>query len=217
MSSAAYPQPEPVGAVVGVRDASLREARAGVVFSLCMVAALVVVSPHLNVLAVLATGEVVTSVYAAGRAVLTFRGRLDDAEPLARDDRLLRRLLRCDRRLPVRLLAAQAPTEARRGAAPAAGRRRGARPPAAASRRRGRILLMPALFVGAAWLLSAFEHAPFAWGLCVGATLFGTGVASGLVDLWAVRRWERQNGRVLTSLLLGDGDVFYVERGVPAA
>ena len=79
------------------------------------------------------------------------------------------------------------------------------------------ILLMPALFVGAAWLLSAFEHAPFAWGLCVGATLFGTGVASGLVDLWAVRRWERQNGRVLTSLLLGDGDVFYVERGVPAA
>jgi hypothetical protein len=82
MSSAAYPQPEPVGAVVGVRDASLREARAGVVFSLCMVAALVVVSPHLTVLAVLATGEVVTSVYAAGRAVLTFRGRLDDAEPL---------------------------------------------------------------------------------------------------------------------------------------
>jgi hypothetical protein len=37
-----------------------------------------------------------------------------------------------------------------------------------------------------------------------------------LVELWSVRRWERRNGRVLTSLLLGDGDVFYVERDASA-
>jgi hypothetical protein len=89
------------------------------------------------------------------------------------------------------------------------------------SRRRGRAVtlavLTPAVLLGAAWLSSTTEHAPFAWGLLVAATAFGTGFAAEAVELWAVRRWERRNGRVLTSLLLGDGDVFYVERGAPAA
>jgi hypothetical protein len=97
-------------------------------------------------------------------------------------------------------------------------------PPAAVEVRRRRrrggawtiVLRAPAL-VGAAWLLSAIDHSPFAWGLLGAATLLGTSLVPALVELWTVRRWERRNGRVLTSLLLGDGDVFYVERGAPAA
>ena len=88
------------------------------------------------------------------------------------------------------------------------------------SRRRGGavrfVVLGPAVLLGAAWLASAMERAPFAWGLLSAATLVGTGLAGDLVELWTVRRWERRNGRVLTSLLLGDGDVFYVERGTRA-
>jgi hypothetical protein len=79
MSSAAYGQSEPV---VGVRADSLREARAGLVLSLFLVAVLAATHPHLSVLAVFATFELVTIVYAAVRAVRTFRDRLDDAEPL---------------------------------------------------------------------------------------------------------------------------------------
>jgi hypothetical protein len=48
------------------------------------------------------------------------------------------------------------------------------------------------------------------------ATLVGTALAAEVVEFWVVRRWERRYGRVLTSLLLGDGDVFYVERSAPA-
>jgi hypothetical protein len=98
-------------------------------------------------------------------------------------------------------------------------------PPAAVEVRRGRrrggawtfVLLAPAFLLGAGWLSSALEHSPFAWGLLGAATLVGTSLAAEVVELWTVRRWERRNGRVLTSLLLGDGDVFYVERGAPAA
>ena len=89
------------------------------------------------------------------------------------------------------------------------------------SRRRGRavtrVLLAPALLLGGAWLTSAVEHTPFAWGLLATATLVGTGFAADIVELWTMRSWERRNGRVLTSLLLGEGDVFYVERGASAA
>jgi hypothetical protein len=84
MSSAARPQPESeqVEAVVSVRGDSLREARIGLVMSLCLLTALVAVHPRWSVLAVFATGELVSTVYAAIRAVFTFRDRLDEAEPL---------------------------------------------------------------------------------------------------------------------------------------
>jgi hypothetical protein len=88
-------------------------------------------------------------------------------------------------------------------------------------RRRGtavtRVLLAPALLLGGAWLTSAVDHAPFAWGLLATATLIGTGFAADLVELRTIRRWELRNGRVLTSLLLGEGEVFYVERGAHTA
>jgi hypothetical protein len=80
-----------------------------------------------------------------------------------------------------------------------------------------RILLAPALLLGGAWLTSAADHAPFAWGLLGTATLIGTSFAAGLVEFWTIRSWERRNGRILTSLLLGEGEVFYVERGAHAA
>jgi hypothetical protein len=82
MSSAASPQPEPVDAVVSVRGESLREARTGLILSLVLVAVLVAAHPQWSVLAVFATFELVGIVYAAARAVLTFRERLHDAEPL---------------------------------------------------------------------------------------------------------------------------------------
>jgi|GEM_PF-4572412 hypothetical protein len=80
-----------------------------------------------------------------------------------------------------------------------------------------RMLLAPAVLLGAAWLTAAVEHTPFAWGLVAAATLVGTGFAADIVELAAIRRWERRNGRILTSLLLGEGEVFYVERGAHAA
>jgi hypothetical protein len=61
------------------------------------------------------------------------------------------------------------------------------------------------------------DRSPFAWALLSAAMLVGTSLAADVVELWTVRRWEQRNGRVLTSLLLGDGDVFYVERSAPAA
>ena len=110
------------------------------------------------------------------------------------------------RKLRRRLAAAPAPppdvVEVRRG------RRRGSAVT--------RVLVAPAFVLGAAWLSSAVDHSPFAWGLLGVATLIGTSLVPDLVELWTVRRWERRNGRVLTSLLLGDGDVFYVERGAHA-
>jgi hypothetical protein len=88
-------------------------------------------------------------------------------------------------------------------------------------RRRGtavrRILLGPAILLGAAWLTSVTEHTPFAWGLVAAATLVGVGFAADLVEFAVIRRWESRNGRILTSLLLGEGEVFYVERGAHAA
>lgn len=135
---------------------------------------------------------------------------------LARDDRALRRLLCRGRSLPVRLLAATAPPAAHGDATSAADVVEVRR-----SRRRStmvrRMLLAPAVLLGAAWLTAAVEHTPFAWGLVAAATLVGTGFAADIVELAAIRRWERRNGRILTSLLLGEGEVFYVERGAHAA
>jgi hypothetical protein len=71
-----------VDAVVSVRDDSLREARAGLVLSLCLVAALAALHPNWKTLATLAVVQAVGTVYAAVRAVFKFRSRLDEAEPL---------------------------------------------------------------------------------------------------------------------------------------
>jgi hypothetical protein len=89
------------------------------------------------------------------------------------------------------------------------------------TRRRGtaamRVLPAAALLFAGAGLASALEHVPFAVGLLVAATMVGTGFAADVVELWNVRRWERRNGRILTSLLLGEGEVFYVEQSPHAA
>jgi hypothetical protein len=84
MSSAAHPQPEDeqVGAVVSVRGDSLREARTGLVVSLCLLAVLVAIHPGWKIFVGFAVGHVLSAFYSAVKDVLTFRGRLDEAEPL---------------------------------------------------------------------------------------------------------------------------------------
>jgi hypothetical protein len=84
MSSAARTQPESVQseAVVSVRGDSLREARTGLVLSLCLIAALAALHPDWKTLGTLAVLQSAATVYAAVRAVLKFRTRLDEAEPL---------------------------------------------------------------------------------------------------------------------------------------
>jgi hypothetical protein len=71
--------------------------------------------------------------------------------------------------------------------------------------------------LGAGWFWSAVADLPFGWGLFFAATLLGVNAVTDLVIRWTVLRWERRHGRILTSLLLGAGDVFYVERGVRPA
>jgi len=84
MSSAALAQPESeqVDAVVSVRGDSLRAARTGLVLSLCLIAAFAAIHPNWRAVGALAVFQSVGSVYAAVRAILKFRSRLDDAEPL---------------------------------------------------------------------------------------------------------------------------------------
>jgi hypothetical protein len=84
MSNAVHTQPErtDIDAVVSVCGDALREARTGLVLSLLLVAILVAAHPHWSVLAVFAGVELIGIVHAAVRAVLTFRKRLDHAEPL---------------------------------------------------------------------------------------------------------------------------------------
>ena len=68
-----------------------------------------------------------------------------------------------------------------------------------------------------AWLWTALEDTSFASGLALSAVLLGALALGDLAIRWSVRRWERRNGRILTSLLLGEGEVLYVERGAHAA
>jgi hypothetical protein len=84
MSSAAYAQPESeqVDAVVSVRGDSLRRAGAGLVISLCLIAAFAAIHPNWKAVGTLAVFQSVCSLYATVRAVLKFRSRLDEAEPL---------------------------------------------------------------------------------------------------------------------------------------
>ena len=66
------------------------------------------------------------------------------------------------------------------------------------------------------WFWAAFEDSSFASGLLFPATFLSAYAVADLAVRWSVGRWERRNGRVLKSLLLGEG-VFYVERSAPAA
>jgi len=73
---------EQVDAVVGVRDESLREARFGLVWSLCLVLLLVALHTNWKTFATFVAVELIGGTYAVVREVLKFRRRLDDAEPL---------------------------------------------------------------------------------------------------------------------------------------
>jgi hypothetical protein len=68
--------------VVGVLGDSLRQARGGLVTSLCLVVVLVAIHQDWTVLGSFVTVELAGSVYAAVREILKFRSRLDKAKPL---------------------------------------------------------------------------------------------------------------------------------------
>ena len=71
--------------------------------------------------------------------------------------------------------------------------------------------------LGSGWFGAAAGDSPFAAGVVVAAVLLGVGAVADVTERWSLGRWERRNGRILTSLLLGAGEVFYVQRGAPAA
>jgi hypothetical protein len=73
------------------------------------------------------------------------------------------------------------------------------------------------LLLGSAWLWAALEDTSFAGGLLFAAVLLSFPAVGDVAIRWSIGSWERRNGRVLTSLLLGKGEVFYVERGAHAA
>jgi len=79
------------------------------------------------------------------------------------------------------------------------------------------VVLEVAFLLGCGWFWAAFDDSPFAWGLLFAAALVTLHVVRDLVIRWSIDRWERRNGRILTSLLLGKGEVFYVERAAHAA
>ena len=83
MSNAARIQPEGVhdAHVVGVRDASLRQAKVGLVLSLCLGVALAASHPGRKMVWMLGLLSV-TAVCVSVRAALKFRSRLDKAESL---------------------------------------------------------------------------------------------------------------------------------------
>ena len=65
--------------------------------------------------------------------------------------------------------------------------------------------------------LGAAQGWSLAWGVLFTAALLGGEAVGSTVEWWILARWKRRNGRILTSLLLGEGDVFYVDRGAYAA
>jgi hypothetical protein len=73
-----------------------------------------------------------------------------------------------------------------------------------------------ALLLGGGWFWAAYDDSSFASGLLFPAVCLSAYAVGDLAVRWSVGRWERRNGRVLKSLLLGEG-VFYVERGAHAA
>jgi hypothetical protein len=81
----------------------------------------------------------------------------------------------------------------------------------------GAMLLQAGFLLGGGWVWAALEDNSFASGLAFAAVLLGAYPLGDLAVRWSVGKWERRNGRVLTSQLLGEGEVFYVERGAHAA
>ena len=84
MSNAARMQPEGVhdARVVGVRDASLRQAKVGLILSLCLVVVLAASHPGWKVIGTFGLLQSVTAVYTSLRATFRFRSRMDKAESL---------------------------------------------------------------------------------------------------------------------------------------
>jgi hypothetical protein len=76
------PEDEQAAVVVGVRDASLRQAQVGLVLSLCLVVALAASHPSRRMIGTFGLLQSVTGAYAGLRAAFKFRGRLDKAESL---------------------------------------------------------------------------------------------------------------------------------------
>jgi hypothetical protein len=73
------------------------------------------------------------------------------------------------------------------------------------------------LLLGPTGVWAAVENTSFAPDLLFAATLLSAFAVRDLASRRSIERWERRNGRILTSLLLGKGEVFYVERGAHAA
>jgi hypothetical protein len=81
----------------------------------------------------------------------------------------------------------------------------------------GAFLFELAFLLAAGSFWAAFQDSRFAAGLVFAAALLGAGAVGDVALRWRVGRWERRNGCILTSLLLGPGEVFYVERSARAA
>ena len=79
------------------------------------------------------------------------------------------------------------------------------------------VLFEVAFLLGGGWFWSASGDAPFGWGVLFVSALLGVYAVADVAVRWGIGRWERRNGRILTSLLLGAGEVFYVERGARPA
>jgi hypothetical protein len=76
------PEDEQAAAVVSVRGASLREARVGLLLSLCLLVALAATHPNWKVVATFVVVQGVAAVYTGIKAAFKFRRRLDDVEAL---------------------------------------------------------------------------------------------------------------------------------------
>jgi hypothetical protein len=79
------------------------------------------------------------------------------------------------------------------------------------------LLLEVGFLLGCGRLWAALADSSFASGLLFAAVLLSAGAVEDVATRWSLGRWEHRNGRVLTSLLLGKGEVFYVDRDAHAA
>jgi hypothetical protein len=79
------------------------------------------------------------------------------------------------------------------------------------------VMVNVGFLLGSGWRWAAADDSPFAAGVVLAAALLGVGAVADVAERWSLGRWERRNGRILTSLLLGKGEVFYVEKSPSAA